>query len=173
MSHTIDYSLPSTQFAFDVNSSPFFIRNENNFMNIVGQNQLNTLTNISLLDIFLSTNYVVEPHYHQTASELVYCISGSATVSLINPFTNQLISYAIEPGQVVNIPQGWWHFEIATEDNTHLLAIFDAPNPDTILGSDILRLTPAHMMAHTYSMNEQQWINAISSIDSSVYIGPK
>lgn len=105
-------------------------------------NQLNTLENTSLLDIYLSTGNVVEPHIHQNAAELVYCISGSAVVSLLNPFTNQILNLPIKPGQVANIPQAWWHYEIATADNTHLLAIFDAPTPEVIFGSDILRLTP-------------------------------
>jgi len=172
MSSRLDYSAPTTQFAFDVNSSQLFKKDDQNYINIVSANQLNTLTNYSILDIFLSTNNVIEPHYHQTASELVYCISGAATISLLNPFTKELISYAITPGQVVNIPKAWWHFEIATEDQTHLLAIFDAPVPDTILGSDILKFTPANIMAHTYCMNEQQWAQLISSIQPDTFIGP-
>lgn len=41
------------------------------------------------------------------AAELVYCILGSATVSLINPFNNKKTNIFIIPGQVANIPQGW------------------------------------------------------------------
>ena len=135
--------------------------------------QLNTLENTSLLDIYLSSGNVVEPHIHQNAAELVYCISGSAVVSLLNPFTNQLLNLPIKPGQVANIPQAWWHYEIATADNTHLLAIFDAPTPEVIFGSDILRLTPANMMAHTYCLDEQQWKQAVSPIQSTTVIGPQ
>ena len=135
-------------------------------------NQLNTLENTSLLDIYLSTGNVVEPHIHQNAAELVYCISGSAVVSLLNPFTNQILNLPIKPGQVANIPKAWWHYEIATADGTHLLAIFDAPTPEVIFGSDILRLTPANIMAHTYCLDEQQWKQAVSPIQSTTVIGP-
>ena len=62
--------------------------------------QLNTLENTSLLDIYLSTGNVVEPHIHQNAAELVYCISGSAVVSLLNPFTNQILNLPIKPGKL-------------------------------------------------------------------------
>ncbi|ACK92284.1 Cupin domain protein [Bacillus cereus 95/8201] len=134
--------------------------------------QLNTLENTSLLDIYLSTGNVVEPHIHQNAAELVYCISGSAVVSLLNPFTNQILNLPIKPGQVANIPQAWWHYEIATADNTHLLAIFDAPTPEVIFGSDMLRLTPTNIMAHTYCLDEQQWKQAVSPIQSTTVIGP-
>jgi len=168
----IDYTSPSTNFTYDVNKSNFFRKDAQNYINVLGIKQLNTLENTSLLDIYLSTGNVVEPHIHQNAAELVYCISGSAVVSLLNPFTNQILNLPIKPGQVANIPQAWWHYEIATANNTHLLAIFNAPTPEVIFGSDILRLTPAHMMAHTYCLNEQQWKQAVSPIQSTTVIGP-
>lgn len=168
----MDYTSPSAQFTFDLNKSTFFKKNAQNYINILGIEQLNTLENISLLDIFLSTNNVIEPHYHQNAAELVYCISGAATVSLLNPFTKQIQNYPITPGQVANIPQGWWHYEIATVDNTHLLAIFDAPTPEVILGSDLLKLTPSTVMAHTYCMDKQQFEQAIAPVVPSTLIGP-
>lgn len=130
------------------------------------------LENVSLLDIFISKNSVIEPHIHQNAAELVYCISGVATVSLLNPFTKKIHNYSITPGQVANVPQGWWHYEMATTDNTHLLAIFNAKTPEVILGSDLLRLTPTDMMAHTYCMDVNTWKKAIGPIKESVFIGP-
>lgn len=167
-----DYTSPSTQFTFDVNKSPLFKKDTNNFINVLGVQQLNTLENISLLDIFLSANNVIEPHYHQNAAELVYCISGAATISILNPFTKQFLNYSITPGQVANIPQGWWHYEVATVDNTHLLAIFDAPTPEVILGSDLLKFTPATIMSHTYCMDENQWKQVVAPVKPSTYIGP-
>lgn len=168
----MDYTSPSTQFTFDVNKSTLFKKDNNNYINVLGIKQLNTLENVSLLDIFLSRNNVVEPHYHQNAAELVYCISGAAVVSILNPFTKELLNLPITPGQVANVPQGWWHYEVATVDNTHLLAIFDAPTPEVILGSDILKFTPTNVMAHTYCMNENQWKHAIAPVKPSTYIGP-
>ncbi|WHY64759.1 cupin domain-containing protein [Neobacillus sp. SuZ13] len=168
----MDYTSPSTQYTYDVNQSPLFIKDNQNYINVLGVKQLNTLENVSLLDIFLSTNNVVEPHYHQNAAELVYCISGSATVSILNPFTKKIMNYTITPGQVANVPQGWWHYEIALVDNTHLLAIFDAPTPEVILGSDILKFTPANIMSHTYCLDENQWNQVIAPVKPSTYIGP-
>lgn len=172
MSVNLDYTSPTTQFAFDVNKSPFFKKDNRNLINILGVHQLNTLENVSLLDIFLSTDNIVEPHYHQNAAELVYCISGAANVSLLNPFTKKIQSFSITPGQVVNIPRAWWHYEIATVDNTHLLAIFDAPTPEVILGSDILYFTPSNIIAHTYCIDENLWKKATQPVQPSTYIGP-
>jgi len=168
----MDYTSPATQFTFDLNKSPLFKKDNQNYINVLGIKQLNTLKNVSLLDIFLSTSNIVEPHYHQNAAELVYCISGSATVSMLNPFTKQILNYTITPGQVANVPQGWWHYEIALVDNTHLLAIFNAPTPEVILGSDILKFTPKHIMSHTYCLDENQWKQAIAPVKPSTYIGP-
>ncbi|MBO9605234.1 MAG: cupin domain-containing protein [Paenibacillaceae bacterium] len=172
MTAYLDYTSPAVQYTFDVNTSPLFRKNSQNYINVLGVAQLNSLENTSLLDIFLSSGNVVEPHYHQNAAELVYCISGAAVVSLLNPFTKQILNFPIAPGQVANVPQGWWHYEIATADQTHLLAIFDAPTPEVILGSDILRFTPANVMAHTYCMDEQQWKQTVAPVKPSTYIGP-
>ncbi|RXZ79027.1 cupin domain-containing protein [Paenibacillaceae bacterium] len=168
----LDYTSPTTQFTYDLSNNLLFRKDAHNYINELSYKQVNTLQNLSLLDIFLSTGNVVEPHYHQNASELVYCISGSAVVSLINPFTNELLHFPIQPGQVVNIPQGWWHYEIASVDNTHLLAIFDAPIPETILGSDILRLTPPNVLAHTYCLNEAKVVDTLAPLTNTVLIGP-
>ncbi|XKI12357.1 Cupin type-1 domain-containing protein [Sporosarcina sp. ANT_H38] len=89
MNSNINYTSPTKQFTFDVNDSTLIKKNNENFINILSINQLNTLDNVSLLDIFLSNTNVIEPHYHQNAAELVYCISGAVTVSLLNPFTKK------------------------------------------------------------------------------------
>jgi hypothetical protein len=167
----IDYASPSTQFSSDVNSL-FYQKDNRNYINVLSSKQLNTLQNISLLDIFLSTGNIIEPHIHQNASELVYCVSGSAVISIMNPFTNELLNFPIQPGQVANVPQAWWHYEIATVDNTHLLAIFDAPVPEVIFGSDILRLTPNNVLAYTYCLNEATVTEALAPITKAVIIGP-
>jgi oxalate decarboxylase/phosphoglucose isomerase-like protein (cupin superfamily) len=168
----MDYTSPSAQFTFDVNKSTLFKKDDNNLINVLGINQLNTLENVSLLDIFLSRDNVIEPHYHQNAAELIYCISGAVTISILNPFTKQILNYPITPGQVANVPQGWWHYEVATVDDTHLLAIFNAPTPEVILGSDILKFTPTNIMAHTYCLDEDQWKQAIAPVKPTTFIGP-
>lgn len=172
MTPDLDFTSPSVAFSYDVNNSLLYKKDDRNYVNILSRKQLNTLGNTSLLDIYLSTGNVIEPHYHQNASELVYCVTGAAVVSIINPFTNQLHHYPITPGLVANVPQGWWHYEIATVDNTHLLAIFDAPIPEVIFGSDILRLTPADILAHTYCLDEEMVKETLAPITGQVFIGP-
>ncbi|WP_409346226.1 cupin domain-containing protein [Paenibacillus sp. MBLB4367] len=168
----MDFTSPSTQYTYDLKNNLFFKKDNRNLINSLSVNQLNTLGNVSLLDIYLSKGNVIEPHIHQNASELVYCISGSAVVSLVNPFSKELLNFSIAPGQVANVPQGWWHYEVATADNTHLLAIFDAPVPEFIAGSDLLRLTPASVFAHTYCLDEAKVKQTFAPITDTVVIGP-
>lgn len=52
ISSNIDYSSPSAAFTFDVNKSTLFKKDSRNYINILGVEQLNTLENTSLLDIF-------------------------------------------------------------------------------------------------------------------------
>ncbi|GAA0422912.1 MAG: cupin domain-containing protein [Bacillota bacterium] len=169
----MDYTKPDVEYFSDLNTNRLFTRNSENYINRLGRDVLNTLSNVSILDIYLSKGHVVEPHYHQNAAELVYCISGSAVVSFMNPFNNEVKNIPITPGQVANIPQGWWHWEEASENNTHLLAIFDAPYPEYILGSDILTKTPVDVIAHTYCLDPEAWKEAVAPIkNETIIIGP-
>lgn len=167
----MDLSSPNAQFTFDLNKSPLFIKDSQNYINVAGRKQVNTLKHNSLLDIFLSKGNIIEPHYHQNASELIYCISGSVTVSFLHPFTKQLMHFTLTPGQIVNIPRGWWHYIVTLVDRTHLLAIFDAPNPEVILGSDILTFTPASIIARTYGIDENLWKQAVAPVKAATFIG--
>lgn len=170
----IAYTQPDVQYFFDINKNRLKTRNAENFINRLGRENLNTLGNVSLLDIYLSKGRVIEPHYHQNASELVYCITGTARVSLINPFNNVITNVTITPGQVANIPQGWWHWEVALEDGTHLLAIFDAPYPECIFGSDILTKTQIEVLAHTYCLDPELLRKTLKPLDNqTIIIGPK
>ncbi|MFC5470066.1 cupin domain-containing protein [Cohnella suwonensis] len=168
----IDFTSPNMQFTCDVNKNPAYVKDDRNRINALGVDQLNSLGNASILDIYLSKGNIVEPHIHQNATELVYCVSGGAIVSMINPFAKKLLNYQIGPAQVANVPQGWWHYEIATVDQTHLIAIFDAPAPEFISGSDILRLTPPNVLAYSYGLDEATVKAALSPIKETVVIGP-
>lgn len=62
--------------------------------------------------------------------------------------------------------------DLYSSKSSTYLAIFNAPTPEVIFGSDMLRLTPANIMAHTYCLDEQQWKQTVSPIQSTTVIGP-
>lgn len=168
----MDFTAPDVRFTYNLHDNRLFKKDNQNYIDAVGIKQLNTIGNVYLLDVFLSKGNLVEPHYHQNASELIYCVSGAALASLINPFTEELTNIPIKPGEVASIPQGWWHYVKATTDNTHLLAIHDTPQLQTIYGSDILRLTPPQVLAHTYCLDEDKVKDTLRPIKETVIIGP-
>ena len=162
----------SNAYFADVNQSPFFVKDHENYINIVSDQTLNSLQDVSILDIFLSKDRIIEPHYHPNGSELTYCVSGSATISMMDSNTNTFQHYEIHPGQVVNIPQGWWHYQLAHSDHTHLQGIFNVGLPEAVFGSDLLALTPADVMPYAYGLNADQWASVISQITPTTVIGP-
>jgi oxalate decarboxylase/phosphoglucose isomerase-like protein (cupin superfamily) len=168
----MDFTSPDVQYTYDLRNNRMFAKDSGNVIYALGVQQLNTLGNVSLLDIYLTKGNVVEPHIHQNASELVYAIEGAAVVSMINPFIGQVLQFPIGPGQVANVPQGWIHWEVATEENTHLLAIFDAPVPEFIGMSDFLRLAPRNILAHTYCLDQTAITEALAPITATTVIGP-
>lgn len=170
--HYMDYKDPDLHYSYDLEQSRFFTKNQDNYINVLGIEQLRTIGNVFLLDVFLSAGNIVEPHYHSNASELIYGITGETIVSMINPSTNELKTIRIQPQQVVTIPQGWWHYFAASMDNTHVLTIYDTSKLDTVWGSDVLRLTPPQVFAHTYALDKGQIQQALASIRDTVIIGP-
>src|SRR5699024_6617534 len=159
-------------FTFDLSDNLLFKKNEENYIDALGIQQLNTIGNIYFLDIYLSESNCVEMHYHPNASELTYCIAGSVEVSFINPNNDEWQTFVLEAGDAVSIPQGFWHVACALTDDTHLLATHDTNNLQTVFGSDLLRITPASMFADIYCLDEHEVEQTFRPIQDTVIIGP-
>jgi len=159
-------------FTYNVSNNVFYKKNAENIIYALGVDQLKKIGNVFLLDIFLHRNNDVELHYHPNATELTYCISGKAEVGFVNLETKEWETLIINRGEVITIPQGWWHYVKAKEDHTHLLAIHDTKQLETVFGSDILRLTPNETFAHMYCLDEKTVEKAFRPIDETVIIGP-
>ncbi|AFH60322.1 cupin domain-containing protein [Paenibacillus caseinilyticus] len=167
-----DYSSPSLDLSFDLRSSPYFIKNNQNFLLYQTAKQLPAMQGLSLVDVYLSRGHSVEPHWHPNANELLYMIQGEIVESVLNPFTLQLLSYRVGPQQSVYIPKGWWHWTIAVTDHTRLVVSFDNGQFETTYGSDILRKTPPEVLQIVYGIKAAQWAEVIKPLDQTVVIGP-
>ncbi|MFD2130343.1 cupin domain-containing protein [Pseudogracilibacillus auburnensis] len=160
------------EFTYKLSNNELYKKDNANYINALGIDQLARIGNVYLLDVFLSKGNCVELHYHPNATELIYCISGEAELSFINMDNKEWQSFTIERGEVVTIPQGWWHYVCAKKDYTHLLAIHDTNQLETIFGSDLFRLTPDEVLAKLYCLNEEKVEEALSPIHETVVIGP-
>ncbi|TFE22795.1 cupin domain-containing protein [Cohnella luojiensis] len=163
---------PSLNLSFDLSRSVFFQRNDQNFILQQFAGQTPMLQNMGLLDIYLSRGHSVEAHWHPNAAEFVYMVQGEAIISVLNPFTLQVLTYRLKNPQTIYIPMGWWHWEIATEDRTHMLAFFDNSMVQTVFGSDVLRKTPPEVFQLIYGVNAAQLAHVLKPIDQTVVIGP-
>ncbi|WP_072331321.1 MULTISPECIES: cupin domain-containing protein [unclassified Paenibacillus] len=168
----IDYSSSSWNLFFDLRTSPYFVKNERNFIYYQTAKQLPVMRGLSLVDISLSKGHSIEPHWHPNANELLYVFQGEIIESVLDPFTLQLLNYRVGPQQSVYIPMGWWHWTTAITDHCRLVASFDQNNFESVYGSDILRKTPPEVFRIVYGLNAAQWAEAIEPIDQTVIIGP-
>lgn len=160
------------EFLYKVAKNNIFTKDDDNYINGVGIQELDTVGELYLLDIYLSKDNYVDLHYHSNASELTYCMSGAAEICFINPTTEAWQCFKLTPGKVVSIPQGFWHEAKALEDETHLLATHDTDNLQTTFGSDLLRLTPKEVMANIYCLDEEELEEVLAPIDETIAIGP-
>ncbi|ULT56615.1 cupin domain-containing protein [Neobacillus drentensis] len=158
---------------FDSRKSVFFKRNAENIIFQVTSSQLPVLRNISLDNIFLSRGHILEPHWHPNAAELDYVVSGEAIISVLDPFTPQLLTYRVKPGDVVFIPINWWHWIISITEEAHVVALYDTKKRQNIFGSDVLRKTPPEVFQLAYGVNAEKLAKVLAPITETVVIGPK
>jgi oxalate decarboxylase len=84
-----------------------------------------------------------------------YCISGKARMSVVGP-NNEWREFKVEPGQIVFVPQGYFHyFENVGEEDLRFLIVFNnstKESSDDIGVSVSLGGTPNHVLAATFGV---------------------
>lgn len=157
---------------FDTKNNVFFERNVRNIVYEASRTQLPPLHGVAVADLFMSKGHMREPHWHPNAAELDLMVSGEVSISILDPITPQLVTYDQRPGQVVFIPMGWWHWITALTDEVHDIVIFANDQPQSVEGSDVLRLTPPQVFAQAYSIDPEQLAQVLAPINQTVVIGP-
>ncbi|TYP79200.1 cupin domain-containing protein [Paenibacillus methanolicus] len=167
-----EYSSPSLDLSFDMRASPYFVKDDRNFILYQTSKQLPVMRNLSLVEVGLSKGHSVEPHWHPNANELLFVAEGEIVEAMFNPFTEQILRYRLGPSQTVYIPMGWWHWTLAVADQSRLVVSFDHGAFEAIYGSDILRKTPPEVLQAVYDVNPEAWMEAVKPISQTVIIGP-
>ena len=88
MTVELDYTSPNVKYSYDLNQSPLVKYDQHNLINVLGKKQLNSLDQVSLLDIYLSKSKVVEPHYHQNAKRTSRLVALRSCPSRQNSFVS-------------------------------------------------------------------------------------
>ncbi|MEI5905557.1 cupin domain-containing protein [Bacillus spongiae] len=160
---------------FDIEKSILFERNPENIAFLLSSTQMPAMIGGSIADLRLSKGFIREPHWHTNAWELVYLISGAATVSVLDPTTNKRQTLKLaKRGETVFIPMGYWHWIVADEDNTNLLLFFNNDQIQTQEGSTMLTRTPLEVYENAYNINPKKMEKALKPIEGTegVIIGP-
>jgi oxalate decarboxylase len=85
--------------------------------------------------VVLKKGGIREPHWHPDAWEFDYCISGRARMAVVAP-GNEWQSFEVEPGQIVFVPQGFFHyFENIGSEDLRFLIVFNYSTRES--GDDI------------------------------------
>ncbi|WP_413004224.1 cupin domain-containing protein [Paenibacillus sp. 1P03SA] len=158
--------------AFNVGDNVLYKRNEDNVAYEVTSTQLPPMTGGAFTDLRLGRGHIREPHWHPNAWELHVIVSGEAEISVMCPDNPRLVNYRAKEGQVVFVPTGWWHWITPVSEKVHLHGFFNHDQPETVYGSDILRLTPPEVLQNAYNVNAALAGKALAPITESVRIGP-
>lgn len=73
------------------------------------------------------------PHWHLNSSELNYCISGRARMTIYGIDEASRVSFPICRGQLTFVPKGYWHdIENVEDDDLKIIIIFNNEYPDEL-----------------------------------------
>ncbi|GGH73617.1 quercetin dioxygenase-like cupin family protein [Pullulanibacillus pueri] len=162
---------PSLTLFADANQTVNYRRDTHNYITQVFAQELPAIRT-GLFNVHMSQGIIIQPHWHTNVTELVFLIHGEVITSVFNPFTQQLMTYHLKPGQVSEFPKGWFHWIVALTNDVHLLTLFDQPTPDIVYGSDFLRFTPKEIMHLAYCINMEEYEQAIAPVKESLILGP-
>lgn len=130
-----------------------------------------SLTDITLFFLQAGPGALREPHWHQNASELNYCVQGRAQINIIAPDEHRE-SFVVEPGDVAFIPQNYFHFISSISDDPLVLLVFFSNN--TVGHIDLSQITgffPRSLLAASFGSDLHIFDNIPNLGD--VVIAPK
>ncbi|MBE9917505.1 cupin domain-containing protein [Paenibacillus donghaensis] len=167
----VDLTSLSLNLSADSNEVVNYRRDPQNYVTQLFGAQLPAIST-GFFNVYMSQGIMVNPHWHTNVNELVVVITGEVIASVFNPFTQRLMTYRLKPGQVVQLPKGWFHWIVSLTDNTFIMAIFDQPTPDVVYASDFLRFLPKEVAERAYCVNPEEFAKAVAPISQSAILGP-
>jgi oxalate decarboxylase/phosphoglucose isomerase-like protein (cupin superfamily) len=169
--HDFVLQSPDLVLKADSNVVLTYRRDSRNYITQVFAEQLPAIKT-GLFNVHMSKGIIIQPHWHTNVTETLVVINGEVKTSVFNPFTQELMTYRLGPGQITVFPKGWFHWILAKSDDVHLLAIFDRPTPDIVYGSDFLRAIPSKIMNRAYGVDAEDYAKTVAPIRESVVLGP-
>jgi oxalate decarboxylase len=125
-------------FTFDLAASKPTISEHGNTIREANQSDFPILTGngVAFFAIDMKPGALRVPHWHPNAWELDYCLEGEARFWITGPDNeNNQVQQVIDlkPGQIIFIPQGWFHaIQCISSGDLKLLLTFNSTMPTDI-----------------------------------------
>lgn len=129
---------PPSEFKFDLAASKPTIEEHGNTVREANQSDFPVLAGngVAFFMIHMKPGALRVPHWHPNAWELDYCLAGEARFWITGPDnTRQTVKQVIDlkPGQIIFIPQGWFHaIKAISAGSLELLLTFNNGLPTDI-----------------------------------------
>jgi len=128
---------PIPVFTFDLDGSKPTIEEHGNTIREANRDDFPALqgNGVAFFKIDMKPGALRLPHWHPNAWELDYCLDGEARFWLTGPDnTRTTVKQVIDlkPGQLIFIPQGWFHAIKAIKGDLKLLLTFNNGLPTDI-----------------------------------------
>ena len=129
---------PAPTFTFDLDGAKPSISEYGNTIREANQNDFPVLAGngVAFFTITMKPGALRVPHWHPNAWELDYCVQGEARFWIVGPdnrgtAVKQVVD--ITPGQIIFIPQGWFHaIKNVSTTNLKLVLTFNNGLPTDI-----------------------------------------
>lgn len=112
-----------------------------------------TLAGMTLFFLQGQPGSLREPHWHQNASELHYCVQGTAQVEILAPNEHRE-SFVISPGEGSFVPQNYFHqIHSISDDPLVLLVFFSNTTVAHVDFSQVMGFFPRELLAASFGSN--------------------
>lgn len=99
---------------------------------MANQDNFSILKGMALYLLRLDSGGVREPHWHPNASELGYCLSGRALMTIFSPGAGH-DTFTVDTGEIVFVPKGYLHhIENINDGDTKFAIAFNHERPEDI-----------------------------------------
>lgn len=111
------------------------------------------LDGITVFPLSFGPRALREPHWHPNASELNYCVGGTAQLGIVAP-DGSVETFVVGPGAAAYIPANWFHY-IANLDDAPLefLVFFGNAKPNHIDLSQLLGFFAPELLAASFGLD--------------------
>jgi oxalate decarboxylase len=116
------------------------------------------LKGMSLYSLRLDSGGIREPHWHPNASELSYCLSGRALMTIFSPGAGH-DAFTVDKGEIVFVPRGYLHhIENINQGETKFAIAFNHELPEDIGISGSTGSMPDNILGATFNVGADYFV---------------